>query len=103
QAPVMALPDLSRAKNDAVWNGTPPVFNAADSPRALDGKGTIHFNWLGSATKGTGLKTRASLGISGSAPRSVFAVMRHEQGRPMMVTMGDTSAHGALFGVEWSE
>ena len=103
QAPVMGVPDFSRWKNDAVWNGTPPVFNATNSPRALDGKGTVHFNWLGSATNGTGLKTRAPLGISGADPRSVFVVMRHEQDRPMMVSMGDTSAHGALFAVEWSE
>jgi len=103
QTPVTVLPDLSRRKNDAVGNGTPPIFNAANSPGALDGKGTVHFSWLGSATNGTGLKTRATLGISGSAARSVFVVMRHEQDRPMMVSMGDTSAHGALFGVEWSE
>jgi hypothetical protein len=103
QARVLDLPDLSRNKNDAMWNGTPPVFNGTNSPPALDGKGTIHFAWLDSATKGTGLKTRAPLGIAGSAPRSVFVVMRHEANRPMMVSMGDTSAHGALFAVEWSE
>ena len=99
----MDLPDLSRNKNDAVRNGTPPVFNATNSARALNGKGTIHFNWLTSATTGTGLKTRAPLGIAGAAPRSMFVVMRHEANRPMMVSMGDTSAHGALFGVEWSD
>ena len=103
QAPVLDLPDLSRSHNDALWNGTPPVFNGTNSARALDGKATIHFAWLDSATNGTGLKTRAPLGISGSAPRSVFVVMRHEADRPMMVSMGDTSAHGALFGVEWSD
>ena len=42
-------------------------------------------------------------GLTGAAPRSVFVVMRHEADRPMMVSMGDTSAHGALFAVEWSE
>ena len=103
QGPVTDLSDLSPRKNDARWNGAPPVFNATNSPRGLDGKGTIHFSWLGSATNGTGLKTRVPIGISGSAPRSVFVVMRHEQDRPMMVSMGDTHAHGALFGVEWSE
>ena len=103
QSPVIDLPDLSRNKNDAVWNGAPPVFSGTNSPRALDGKGTIHFAWLGSATNGTGLKTRRPIGITGTAPRSVFVVMRHEANRPMMVSMGDTSAHGALFGVEWSE
>jgi concanavalin A-like lectin/glucanase superfamily protein len=103
QASVTVLPDLSRRKNDAVENGTPPVFNAANGPRALDGKGTVHFSWLDSATNGTGLKTRVPIGISGTAPRSVVVVMRHEQNRPMMVSMGDTSAHGALFALEWSE
>ena len=102
-APVMELPDLTRNKNDAEWNGTPPVFSGTNSPRALDGKGTIHFAWLDSATNGTGLKTRGPIGITGASPRSVFVVMRHEPNRPMMVSMGDTSAHGALFGVEWSE
>jgi hypothetical protein len=103
QSPVLDLADLSRNKNDAVRNGTPPVFNATNSPRALNGQGTIHFGWLSSAASGSGLKTRAPLGITGSAPRSVFVVMRHEAGRAMMVSMGDTSAHGALFAVEWSE
>jgi hypothetical protein len=103
QEPVLELADLSRRKNNAVRNGTPPVFNGTNSPRALNGKGTIHFGWLDSATNGTGLKTRAPLGVAGAAPRSVFVVMRREADRPMMVNMGDTSAHGALFAVEWSE
>src|SRR5665213_782893 len=103
QAAVMELPDLSRRRNDAEWNGTPPVFNGTNSPGALDGQGTIHFSWLDSATNGTGLKTRGPIGITGATPRSVFVVRRHEADRPMMVSMGDTSAHGALFGVEWSE
>jgi hypothetical protein len=100
---VLDLPDLSRNKNDAMWNGTSPVFSATNSQRGLNGKGTIHFGWLNSATTGTGLKTRGPLGIAGTAPRSVFVVMRHDEGRAMMVSMGDTSAHGALFAVEWSE
>ncbi|HEX5397774.1 MAG TPA: hypothetical protein VFY06_01855, partial [Verrucomicrobiae bacterium] len=103
RSPVTDLPDLSRNKNDAMGNGAPPVFNATNSPGALDGKGTIHFAWLGSAARGTGLKTRAPIGISGSAPRSVFVVMRHDANRPMMVSLGDTSAHGSLFAVEWSD
>jgi len=103
QAPVMGLPDLSRTRNDAVWNGSPPVFNDTNNPDALNGKGTIHFGWLDSATNGTGLKTRFRSGLTGSAPRSVFFVMRHDADRAMMVSMGDTSAHGALFAVEWSE
>ena len=103
QAQVLDLPDLSRNKNDAMWNGTPPVFNGTNSQRALDRKGTIHFAWLNSATTGTGLKTRAPLGIAGTAPRSIFVVMRHEANRSMMVNMGDTSAHGTLFAVEWGD
>jgi hypothetical protein len=103
QTPVMDLPDLSRNKNNALWNGSRPVFNGTNSPLALNGHGTIHFAWLGSATNGTGLKTRGPLGIAGAAPRSVFVVMRHAANRPMMVSLGDTSAHGALFAVEWSE
>ena len=103
QTPVMDLPDLSRNKNDAQRNGTPPAFNGTNSPGALNGKGTIHFGWLNSPATGTGLKTRAPAGIAGSAPRSLFVVMRRESSRPMMVSMGDTSAHGALFAVEWSD
>ena len=103
QDQVLDLPDLSRNKNDAMRNGTPPVFNATNSARALNGKGTLHFNWLNSATTGTGLKTRVPLGIAGAAPRSMFVVMRHEANRSMMVNMGDTSAHGALFAVEWGD
>jgi len=103
RAVVMGLPDLSDRRNDAVLNGTPPVFNGTNSLGALAGQGTVHFAWLGSATNGTGLKTRASLGITGAAPRSMFVVMRHTADRPMMVSLGDTSAHGALFAVEWSE
>jgi hypothetical protein len=103
QSPVTDLADLGPKRNDAVWNGHPPVFDGTNSPRALDGKGTIHFAWLGSATNGTGLKTRAPIGITGAVPRSVFVVMRHDADRPMMVSMGDTSAHGALFAVEWSD
>jgi hypothetical protein len=103
QSQVMGLSDLSRKRNDTVWNGGPPVFNGTNSPLALNGLGTIHFGWLDSATNGTGLKTRAPIGITGAAPRSMFVVMRHDGDRPMMVSMGDTSVHGALFAVEWSD
>jgi len=103
QTIVDRLNDLSINRNNAFVNGHPPVFNGTNSPRALDGKGTIHFAWLDSATNGTGLKTRGPIGITGTTPRSVFVVMRHDANRPMMVSMGDTSAHGALFAVEWSE
>jgi hypothetical protein len=101
QSFVMRLADLSRSKNDAVWNGHPPVFNWTNSPQALNGKPTIHFDLLNSATNGTGLKTRLRSGIIGSTPRSIFAVMRHDAKQPMMVNMGDTTTKGALFGMEW--
>ncbi len=96
----MGLADLSRSRNDAVWNGRPPVFNGTNSPLALNGQGTIHFGWVNATTNGTGLKTRARPSLTGAAPRSVFAVMRHEAGQAMMVSMGDTRTNGALFAVE---
>ncbi len=100
QSQVMGLADLSRSRNDAVWNGRPPVFNGTNSPLALNGQGTIHFGWVDAPTNGTGLKTRARPSLIGAAPRSVFAVMRHDAGRAMMVSMGDTRTNGALFAVE---
>jgi hypothetical protein len=100
QSPVMALADLSRQKNDAVWNGRPPVFNGTNSAGALNGLGTIRFGWVDAPTNGTGLRTRARPALIGAAPRSVFAVMRHDAGRAMMVSMGNAGTNGALFAVE---
>lgn len=102
QSRVTRLADLSRNKNDAYWNGQPPVVNGTNSLRALHGKPTIHFASLNSSTSGAGLKTRAHLGIIGSAPRSIFVVMRHNRNRSMMVSMGDTAAKGSLFSIEWT-
>ena len=90
QSQVMGLADLSRRRNNAVWNGRPPVFNGTNSPLALNGQGTIHFGWVDAATNGTGLKTRSRPSLIGAAPRSVFAVMRHDADQAMMVSMGDT-------------
>ena len=102
QSMVMKLTDLSPAKNDAVWNNRPPVFNGTNSTRSLHGKPTIHFASLGSSTNGTGLKTRSRLGITGASPRSIFVVMRRAAKRDMMVSIGDASAKGSLFAVEWT-
>lgn len=102
QSLVTRLADLSRNKNDALWNGHPPVLNGTNSPRSLNGKSTIHFTSLNSSTNGSGLKTRASLGIVGAAPRSVFVVMRHDFRHSMMVGMGNTVAKGSFFGIEWT-
>jgi predicted esterase len=96
----MRLVDLSRSKNDAYWNGRPPVFNGTNSPLSLIGKPTIHFDSLNSPTNGSGLKTRLRPGITGSAPRSIFVVMRHDRNHSMMVNMGNTTTKGSLFSIE---
>jgi hypothetical protein len=97
---VRNVPDLSGKGNDTVWNKNPPAYNATNSPGALNGKGTIHFGYLNSETNGTGLKTHSRFNITGAAARSVFAVMRHDADRAMMVSMGDTRTNGTLFAVE---
>jgi hypothetical protein len=99
QTPVTGLADLSSNKNDAIPLGVSPVYNTPDSRRGLNGKGTIHFASNDSVTDATGLKTRSMLGITGSAPRTVFAVMRRDQGRQMVIGLGDTAAKGAYFGI----
>ena len=103
QADQTALPgmrDLSASENNAVPNGLPPIFNGPGSARALNGKGTIHFASTGSATNATGLKTRDPIGITGNAPRSVFAVMRHDPGKVMLINIGDYASRFGFFGVE---
>jgi hypothetical protein len=101
QSPVKWLADLSRSKNDAILNGQAPVFNGTNSPRELNGKPTIHFDSGGSTTNATGLKTRASPGMVGRAPRSLFVVMRRDAGQTMMVSMGDMALKGTAFGIEY--
>ncbi len=101
QSPVTHLIDLGPRKNDAVENGNPPVFNGPDSEFALKGKGTIHFSSHKSITDATGLATRSAPGLIGDAPRSVFAVMRHQVAKStMMVSMGDSRGKGTLFSIE---
>ena len=97
---VRNVPDLSSKGNDFVWNKNPPSYNAKNSPGALNGKSTIHFGYLNSQTNGTGLKTRNRFNLIGAAARSVFAVMRHDENRAMMISMGDTRTNGTLFAVE---
>jgi hypothetical protein len=99
QSPVLRLADLSPGKNDLVPDGNAPTYNAPDSPRALNGRGTVHFSLNGSITNATGLKTSANLGITGSAPRTVFAVMHRDAGSQMLLGMGDDSSASSYFGL----
>jgi len=92
--------DLSGGYNDAVVNQNPPIFTAGDNYRALNKKGTIHFIEGNSMREATGLKTTRFVGLTGSQPRSVFAVMRRRAaGWQMLVGMGDTSGKGTYFGI----
>jgi dipeptidyl aminopeptidase/acylaminoacyl peptidase len=97
---VTGLTDLGRGNNDAIPNGAPPTYNGPESPGALNGKGTIHFTAADSGTNGTGLKTRANLGVAGHKPRTVFAVMRRSQKGPMRINIGDMDARFGFFGLE---
>ncbi len=97
QTPVPVLNDSSPSVNDAVANGTPPTYNGSESPLALNGNGTIHFT---SADNATGLKTRTPLGITGNAPRTIFAVMRHDAAGVMRINIGDYGARFGYFGLE---
>jgi hypothetical protein len=99
EAPVKVLADLSRRKNSAFINHNPPIFNAPGSSSALNGKGTIHFESGDSLLNATGLKTSKHLGITGSQPRSVFAVIRRNNGRQMLVNLGAPGEVGIYFGL----
>ena len=101
RAPVTNLPDLSRGRNNALYVKNAPTWNATNSPGALNGKGTIHFESGDTRTNATGLRTTAHLGISGSKPRSVFAVMRRNSGRysAMLVNLGTLGTPGGYFGL----
>jgi predicted esterase len=67
----------------------------------LNGKGTIHFEQGDTRTNATGLRTTAHLGIYGSKPRSVFAVMRRNSGRSaaMLINIGTLGVPGGYFGL----
>jgi hypothetical protein len=97
QTAVSVLRDLSSSGNDAIPNGAPPTYNGPESPRALNGKGTIHFS---SADSATGLKTHDKLGVTGNTPRTIFAVMHHDAGRVMQINIGDFGARFGFFGLE---
>ncbi len=98
-APVALLADLSPSANDAVVNGTAPTYNAPGGPGALNGKGTLHFSSTPAITNSAGLKTSRTLPVTGAAPRSVFAVVRREAGRQMIISIGLAGKNGAYFGV----
>jgi hypothetical protein len=99
QSPVLQLADLSPGKNNLVPDGKSPTYNAPDSPRALNGRGTVHFSLNGSVTNASGLKTSANLGMTGPAPRTVFAVIHRDAGSQMLLGMGDDSSAGTYFGL----
>jgi hypothetical protein len=99
QTSVDRLDDLSPSHNDAFINRRSPVFNAPNSPRALNGRGTIHFSSPGFPTNATGLKTALPLGITGSAPRSMFAVMRRDSGKSMRISTGNCGRAGEYYGM----
>jgi len=99
QTPVPRLNDLSLSHNHLIPDGHPPVFNAANSRGALNGRGTLHFASSPSVTNATGLKTGKPLGISGTIPRTVFTVMRRAAGKAIFVSLGNAGLKGAYFGI----
>jgi hypothetical protein len=99
QTPVNRLTDLSPSQNTAFADGPPPTYNAPDSLRALNDRGTIHFSDAGSINHATGLKTGRRLGITGSSPRTLFAVMRRAGNKSMLISAGDAGTQGAYFGL----
>ena len=83
-AAVTSLSDLSGHNNTAVASSaTAPTFNASGA----NNLGTIHFQG-----EGQGLVTSNTLGISGNASRTIFAVMQKndtttpDNGRMLVVT-----------------
>jgi len=99
KAPVTALDDLSPRRNKAVNNQNPPTFNAPGSADALNGRGTIAFFSSNDVTQATGLVTTRNSGISGNKPRTMFAVIRRNVGRAMIVGLGNAGVGGAYFGL----
>ena len=81
-AAVTTLADLSAAGNNAV------AANASNapsySPNSLNGLGTIHF-----AGGDQGLITVNNIGISDGQSRSIFSVMKRDDGGTMIVAMGE--------------
>ncbi len=107
-ASVDTLLDRSPSGNNAVVNGAiPATYNGTDSPRALNGKNTIHFASAVEFADTAGLKTSSALSITGAAPRSVFVVMRRdkdpapgrERYQQMIVNMGFPGTSGLGFGI----
>jgi hypothetical protein len=110
-APVTNLLDQSPSLNSAVVNGTSPtsspIYNETGNPRALNGKGTIHFASAQEFADTAGLKTSSALSITGAAPRTVFVVMRRDEGvndprgkyQQIVVNMGFPGTSGLGFGI----
>jgi hypothetical protein len=98
QTPVTALDDRSPARNNAVVNGSAPVFNAPGNGLALNGKGTIHFASSSAVGNSSGLKTERPLGVTGASPRTVFVVLRRT-GQQMLINMGQPGTPTAYFGI----
>jgi hypothetical protein len=98
-APVTGLADLSGGNNSAIASRNPPTYNAPKTPGALHGRGTIHFVSGSGISNATGLQTVRRLGITGSQPRAVFAVLRRQAGHAMLINIGDTSTNGGYFGI----
>lgn len=98
-APVSLLLDQSPKRNHANISHRPPTFNGLETNASLGGRGTIHFSSSSTPTNATGLKTYRKLGLSGSAERSVFAVMRRAPNRAMLITIGSTNTVGGFFGL----
>ena len=99
QSLVDNLMDLSASHNNAIEYGHPPVFNAPGSPGTLNGRGTIHFSSSHIAANSTGLRTAGPLGIKGSEPRTIYAVMRRDAGKAMYVSVGTSGVPGEYCGL----
>jgi len=90
--PISGLTDLSPSRNPAVAGTNTPRFNAPGSANSLNAKGTIHFSHTNNS-----LATRDNIGVSGNAPRTVFAVMRRDW--MMMIGHGNAGENGEYFGL----
>jgi hypothetical protein len=96
---VVSLADYSANLNDAVALAAAPTFNAPGSPGALNGKGTIHFTSAAEVSNSPVLKTKWPLPITGASARTVFAVMRRQEGKQMLVDIGTWGSNSTYFGI----
>jgi hypothetical protein len=98
QTSVNTLDDRSPARNNALLNGSAPVFIAPGNEHALNGKGIIHFASSSAVGNSSGLKTERPLGVAGASPRMVFVLMRRT-GQQMLINMGQPGTQRAYFGI----